>query len=187
MDTDIRIETDLMPEIKDRAELASETGFTGTLAAFLQWLDDACIYGGVVIHEPSLNSFGHPIIKVETVTCGYSSDEHLLGRVAQSVLVRSRWVSSHRGGLVVYEFPTDWVASVDEQAWLEPESDVFDTVYRVRRVRLYDTTGYYVEMGYDGVAELLFSEPDRDINEPAGLLIIRPAVDQDVSAVDAQL
>lgn len=160
---------------RDRSEIASEEGFTGTLSAFLEWLKDSLTYGFVLIHEEGLNRFGNPVIRVETVTGGYSSDEHLLGRVSRSVFVQANWHSSHRGGLVIYEFPTDWVTSENELTWLEPENDVFETIHRARRVRVYTENGDYVELNYDGAAELVFQEPDRDVNEPDGLLIVRPA------------
>jgi hypothetical protein len=158
---------------KDGAEIASEEGFTGTLSAFLEWLDEALVYGGVRVHDAEPDSYGKTKMKVETITAGYSSDEHLLGRVSSSLLVRLNWQSSHRGGLEVFEFP-EWLRDETERVWLEPETDVFETVYRVRRVRLYDERGDFVEFSYEEAASLAFQEPDRDINEPDGLLIIRP-------------
>jgi hypothetical protein len=165
-----------LDEEKDNAELASKEGFTGTLADFLDWLDRALVYGFIHVHEESLNQFGRPVIKIETVTGGYSSDEHLLGNVEHSVQFGSYWASKHKGGLVTYEFPVDLLSSNDEVTWLAPDSTdgLFETVYRVRRVRFYDERGDYTELNYDSAAELLFQEPDRDINEPAGLLIVRP-------------
>jgi hypothetical protein len=167
--------TSTTPEIeKDRAEIASEDGFTGTLPAFLDWLRDALVYGGIRVHDEAPNNYGHPVVKVETVTAGYSSDEHLLHRVSTSIFPQSSWVSSHRGGLVVYEFPLDWFTSADELVWLKPESDVFETVHRARRIRVHHANGGYFELSYDTGVELAFQESDRDINEPDGLLIVRP-------------
>lgn len=160
---------------KDRSTIANEEGFTGTFAAFVQWLTDALVYGTTRVHEPAPNDFGRMSTVMETVTGGYSSDEELLGRLRRSWLLSSHWVRSERGGLTVYEFP-EWVtASGQEFVWLTPEDGVFERAYRARRVRLYDEHGHYTEVSYTAGAEFLFQERDRDINEPDGLVIVRPA------------
>jgi hypothetical protein len=164
-----------MSEIeKDSSEIASEEGFTGTFTAFMEWLSDALAYGGIRVLGEVLNGHDRPVIKVETFTGGFSSDEHLLSRVKCSAYMASSWISSHSGGLTVYEFPL-WLANgTDELVWLAPEDGVFERIYRARHIRIYDKTGGFIELGYENGAELSFEEPDRDINEADGVLTIRP-------------
>lgn len=172
--------TEPTPEYeKDRAEIASEEGFTGTFHAFLDWLKGALIYGGIRVHDPKPDEWGRLATRVETVTGGFSSDEMLLGRLRRSMWLSTNWVLSERGGLDVYEFPYWLTDSDEERVWLEPDRGLLQTVYRARRLRVYDRHGDYVEFAYDGPAELVFQEPDRDINAPDGLLMIRPAKDRD--------
>lgn len=160
---------------KDRSEIASDEGFTGTFTAFIEWLKDALVYGGVRVHEPSQNDFGRTVTLVETFTGGYSSDELLLGRLKRHWFMAHHWVRSERGGLTVYEFP-EWVTnSTDDLVWLDPDSGVIERVYRARTVRVFDAHGSFVEVSYDTDAELAFEEPDRDINTPDGVVIVRPA------------
>jgi len=165
---------------KDRAQIAVEEGFTGTYAGFIAWLEASLVYGGVVVQPPETNEHGRVTTKVETITGGYSSDERLLGRVSRCVYMQGMWRSSHAGGRVVYEIAEWMVNSTEELVWLEPDNGVFERVYRVRTVRIYqeDTSygqvGDFIELAYNGAAELSFHEPDRDINEPAGVLTIRP-------------
>src|SRR5690554_6058875 len=112
--------TSTTEEHRDTADIASEEGFTGTFAGFIDWLRDALSYGDVRVHEEAPDGFGNPVIKVETVTGGYSADEHLLGRVSRNVYMMTSWESSHRGGLTVYEVPL-WLANgTEELVWLEP-------------------------------------------------------------------
>jgi len=160
---------------KDRSEIASEEGFTGTFASFIEWLDGALVYGAVRVHDPAPNDLGRMTTTVETVTGGFSSDELLLGRLKRHWFMSSHWVRSERGGLTVYEFP-EWVTSNEkEHVWLDPEDGVFERAYRARRVRVYDENGDYTEISYEAGAEFVFQEPHRDINEPDGLVIVRPA------------
>jgi hypothetical protein len=163
-------------EEKDRSTLASEEGFTGTLKAFLEWLKDSLSYGSVSVTEatPEYAYDGSTVMRVETVTGGFSSDEHLLARVQRNYLMAAFWMSSHRGGLTVYQFPKDWYESVDEHEFLAPEDDVFERVHRARHIRVYTEHGDYIELNCEAGAELLYQEPARDINEPDALLIVRP-------------
>lgn len=160
---------------KDRAELANEAGFTGTFREMLDWLKDSLVYGGIRVHDPVPSDWGKPVMKVETVTGGFSSDEHLLGRLERSMWLRMHWAESHRGGLTVYEFP-EWVfASDEERDWLEPEADdTFETLARARYVDVVDDNGTTHKFAFPAGVELQFLEPDRDITEPAGRLIVRP-------------
>lgn len=158
---------------KDRAQIAAETGFTGTFSAFLSWLNDSLAYGGILVYDAT-NDAGREVTRVETITGGYSSDEQLLGRIRESLLVSYNWVSSHRGGLDIYEFPKSWMESDEENEFLAPEDGVFHRVHRARRIRLVTENGDHIDVNFDAGAELVFEEPDRDVNEPDGLLTIRP-------------
>lgn len=165
------------PMEKDRSEIASETGFTGTFSAFIEWLQGALIYGRVKVHEPAPNDFGRTVTRVETVTGGYSSDERLLGRLRRSLFLSTSWVLSERGGLVVYEF-NEWLTGDEEREWLSPDRGQFETVARARTLRVIDREGGVTELPLPDGAVLCFFEPDRYINEPAGVLEIHPWVSE---------
>lgn len=160
---------------KDRSEIASEQGFTGTFAGFIDWLEESLVYGSVRVHEPAPDDFGRMKTRVETVTGGFSSDELLLGRLKRHWYMAHHWVSSARGGLTIYEFPTSVTSNQTDHVWLEPEDGVFERLYRARRVRIYAADGSYTETAFDDGVEFVYEERDRDINEPDGLVIIRPA------------
>jgi hypothetical protein len=160
---------------KDRAELASAQGFTGTFRGFVDWLHESLIYGGVRLDAPETDRWGHVHHQLSTVTAGFSSDEELLGRVRRATSMLMFWQSSQRGGLDVYEIP-DWVmTSEDEQVWLEPDRGLVNDFYRVRRVRVYASNDRdYYELPYDVPVEVVLHEPNFDVNEPNATLIIRP-------------
>lgn len=160
---------------KDSAELARESGFTGTLRGFLEWLRDALVYGQVSVGTPEADQWGRLKTRVELVTGGYSSDEGLLGRVSRNVLVQSAWQSTHAGGLYVYEFHQEWLESTDEHEWLAPDDGVFRQIYRARTLRVIDADGRLVDLSFTGGIELAYLEADRDILNPAGVVIARPA------------
>lgn len=162
---------------KDSAELANETGFTGTFHAFLEWLDASLVYGVIKVHAPAPNDFGRLVTRVKTVTGGYSSDERLLGRLRRSLFLSTNWVLSERGGLTVYEIP-EWLTGDEEREWLEPDRGKFETVARARKVRIFDRDGNVTEHTLPDGAVLYFVEPDRDICDPAGVLEIRPWVSE---------
>lgn len=157
---------------KDRAEIASETGFTGTLRAFLDWLRSNLVCGTVRVSQPVPDDWGQLRFTVETVTGGYSSDEHLLGRVDRLPQFRSAWRSSHAGGLTVYEFSYDQLDST----WLvelKPEgTEPFEVFARARTLKVEHPDGVYIASFERGV-ELVFEEPDRDIVRPDGVLTVR--------------
>jgi hypothetical protein len=161
---------------KDRAEIAAETGFTGTFAGFLAWLEESLVYGGIRHEMTEPDRWDRRHVKVGTVTGGYSSDERLLHHVERSLMVRSFWVESHRGGGTTYEFPEAFLTSDEEHTWVKPATNVFETSWRVRTVRVYAEDGSFVELSYGNshAAELSFEEPDRDVMNPAGVLSIRP-------------
>lgn len=160
---------------KNKADLANEEGFTGTFPAFLEWLKDSLVYGGIRVHDPAPDRWGRLQTTVETVTGGFSSDETLLHRLRFSMWLSTNWVRSERGGLTVYEFPHWLVDDTEERVWLEPDRGLVNDFYRVRTVRLYDRHDRdYVEFAYDVPVEIQVHEPNRDICEPNATLIIRP-------------
>lgn len=170
---------------KDRAELASEAGFKGTLAEFLDWLEESLVYGGMrrLPDTPDEYRPGKKVLRIELFTGGFSSDEHLLGRVFTSPYTRSAWRSMHAGGLYVYEFNDSWQDSAEPIQWLQPElGDPFETIARARRIRVVSASGKEVQIleGYRTGIELLFTEEGAtpgshpDINNPAGVLTIQP-------------
>lgn len=170
---------------KDRAELASEAGFKGTLAEFLDWLEESLVYGGMrrLPDTPDEYRPGKKVLRIELFTGGFSSDEHLLGRVFTSPYTRSAWRSMHAGGLYVYEFNDSWQDSDKEYQWLQPElGDPFETLGRARKIRVVSASGKEVQIleGYRTGIELLFTEEGSapgshpDINNPAGVLTIQP-------------
>ncbi|WP_311245410.1 MULTISPECIES: hypothetical protein [unclassified Microbacterium] len=160
---------------KDSAELASEQGFTGTFAGFISWLEDALVYGAIQVEEPSQDDLGRTVTRVRTATGGFSSDERLLGRIRRNYRLTMFWVSSHRGGGTVWEFPERVTTSDERRVWLEPDDGVFERLMRARRVRVYSTDGSYLEHAYEHGVEFAFEEPDRDIMEPDGIVMVRPA------------
>ncbi len=158
-------------------------GFTGTIPVFLEWLEEQLAYGAVSIGDPEpAELFPERLVRrVSLVTGGYSDDEALLGRVEHgSLFSLSYWESSHRGGLTVYEVPVERFDSLEEHEWLEPPTDVFEKIHRARtlivRTSVSSASGSSTEMQIEvpyGV-QLSFSEPNRDIVEPAGVLTIEP-------------
>lgn len=106
---------------RDRSDIANEMGFTGTLDQLVEWLEANLVYGHVLRTDVT-DDRGRERVRIETVTGGYSSDEHLLARLERSIYVSAAWCSSHRGGLTIYEFPPDWAQ--EPVPWLEPEESV---------------------------------------------------------------
>ncbi|MFF2053726.1 hypothetical protein ACFVU2_19135 [Leifsonia sp. NPDC058194] len=160
---------------KSRTDIAAEEGFTGTFQGFIEWLGESLIYGGLRVHDPAPDQWGRLSTTIETFTGGFSSDEHLLGRLRFSLWLTTNWVRSERGGLDVYEFP-DWLVNdPEEREWLEPDRGLVNDFYRVRTVRVYDRHDRdYVELAYDKPIEVVLLEPNFDVMEPNATLIIRP-------------
>ncbi len=102
------------------------TGYTGTLAEFLAWIETRLQYGGIRISAPAPSA--DPLRcdderlyhRVEMVTGGYSDDEDLLWRVQASILGIMYWRSSHAGGLYVYEIPVAAMSDDSSFDWLSP-------------------------------------------------------------------
>lgn len=156
---------------RDSAEIASDTGFYGTLREFFDWLSDSLAFGSVRVAEPSPDAFGHMRVEVVTVTGGFSSDEHLLGRVSRLPVFRGAWRSSHAGGRDVYEFAEQ---QLDWPAELKPEgSEPFEVLARARTVKVISADGETV-VPFEGGVELSYEEPDFRVGEPSGALVIRP-------------
>lgn len=160
---------------KNRAELASEQGFTGTFDGFIAWLTDAIGDHSVQVTEQEPDRWGRVKVRLHTVTHGISSHELLLGRLKNHWRMAHHWVSSSRGGATVYEFSIAETKSRIDHVWLEPDTGLFERLMRARRIRLYAEDGTYTEAVYEHGAEFLFQEPDRDVMEPNGLVIVRPA------------
>lgn len=163
-------------------------GFTGTIPAFLDWLEEHLAYGGVGISEPQPAEFmpQRMVRKVSLVTGGYSDDEALLGRVSRdSLFGMSYWESSHRGGLTVYEVPVASFDSAKKYEWLAAPTDVFERLHRARTIVVQDVAGETVfELPVEHGAVLAFSEP-HDAIESAGQLTVSPIPEKD--SVWAQL
>jgi len=164
---------------KDRAELAVEAGFNGTLAEFLDWLEESLVYGGI-IRKPIVDNYGREKIQVDLITGGYSSDERLLGRVFKSPYMSTAWRSSHAGGLYVYEFHKEWFNWAPTQ-WLAPNADhPFEIISAVRKVRIIDSNDQLIEFdgGFETGVELVFEEGTedgrRDFSNLSGILTVRP-------------
>lgn len=155
-------------------------GFTGTIPEFLRWIQGWLAYGSVHISEPvaSSRSWKGPVRRVEMVTAGYSDDEDLLGLVhlgrgnALSLFSLRFWES--RGGRYVYEIPAEDFDSESETVWLQPASAVFETVARARKVVIGMPQHDELVIEAPNGVELAFAEPERDINDPSGVLTIQP-------------
>lgn len=164
---------------KDSAEIASETGFAGSLGDFLEWLGDALVYGHVNVSDPMPDRWGRLRVEVSTVTGGFSSDEHLLARVDALVEFRMGWRSSHAGGLRKYRFSAK--ALRESTIELAPEAEEpHETYHRARKIRVVSPNGKYVEVleGYAHGVELWGSEEPFDPSNPAGVLTIRPVPEE---------
>lgn len=150
-------------------------GFTGTVPAFLDWLEERFAYGGVSIGDPEPAELNEKrlVRRVGLVTAGYSDDEALCGRVERGSLFGFMfWASSHRGGLTVYEVPVERFDSPQELTWLDPPTDVFERVHRARELVVRTPQGDEFSVAMPDGAQLRFCEPDRDIAEPNGVLIV---------------
>jgi hypothetical protein len=149
-------------------------GFTGTVPDFIQWLSGRLICGQASVDEEvTQDEFGRDIRQVQIATGGASHDEDLCQRVRDSVFATAYWASSHRRGLDVYEVPVDAFTHPHdhEMEWLEPATDVFETLYRVGTViferdgepALYVSSPHGVELAYR----------DEGYGDQRGILTIR--------------
>lgn len=149
-------------------------GFTGTVPQFLEWIQEHLSCGGVRVLDPIKDSIGRTVRPVHLGTGGYSDDEALIGRIDKGLFSWMFWESTHRGGLFVYHVPEKHFTSAESHEWLTPPSDVFQEIHRARELVIRTPAGdEYSVLTPHGV-QLSFSETDRDIDQPAGVLTIAP-------------
>lgn len=155
-------------------------GFTGTLEGFLAWLNLNLAYGGALISDPEPHPHipGKKILIIKLITAGYSRDEALIGRVARfggdSLFALAFWESTHRGGLEVFHISEDDFNSTKEQTWLEPATDVFESVYRARTLVVHGADDQCAAtFDFPEGIELSFSEATRNIALPNGTVTAR--------------
>lgn len=164
--------------VRSDAHAATPDGFEGTVTEFLEWLKDQLCYGGVRISDPQPGEMSTDadrlVRRVELVTAGFSSDEHLIGRVDTNLFSWMYWRSTHVGGLFVYEVPVDHFDKTSPQMWLPVETDVFQQIHRAREVIVRTPGGDEYSVFMPHGAALSFAEPDRDICAPSGVLTITP-------------
>lgn len=151
--------------------------FTGTVPAFLEWLQETLQYGGITISEPRPDEYSAQadrlVRDICLITAGFSDDEHLLGRVANKSMFSFRfWESTHRGGLTVYRVPVEVYESPEELLWLDPADDVINEVWRARTLIIDTGHSSRLTFALPAGARLRFSEPDRTICSPDGVLTL---------------
>lgn len=138
-------------------------GFTGTMFAFLEWLQERLVYGGVVIGDPKPAEVdGKRLVRrVHLMSAGHSGDEDLLDRVERgSLFAQMFWTTSHRGGVSVYEIPVQHFGSAEELTWLDPSAKVLRRLDQARELIVHTADGAKVSVPLPHGAQLSFSEPD---------------------------
>lgn len=176
--------TPARPETAEAVRIMSENihqGFTGTVPGFVDWLRSALAYGHVGVGEPAPSEISPTrlVRTIEMVTAGYSSDEALLGNVADpqySMFALRFWASTHRGGLYTYQVPVSSFDSGETTTWLKPSDDVVQELYRARTLIVRTAGEEVLRMKLEGV-RISFTEYDRDINNPGGTVTIGPVAD----------
>lgn len=160
-------------------EAEIDRGFTGTLAACLGWIDAMMMNGDAILSahpEPDEARPGTFVRRLELITGGYSTAEHLCERVRSSLLGWRYWESSHRGGLFVYLLPETDLASSAVCQWVSPLSpdEPFERLPALTRLRVEPPggAGDPVVAFPDGVE--LAAEVDRDHPGEPGTLVVRP-------------
>ena len=144
--TDLRTWLATQPEVDEipfeeteqgKREKEAQPGFTGTLRAYLDWIEELLMYGSFRLSEPQLHEWRKNQLfrELRLVTRGFSTDEMLIGRAEQGLL-SMYWESSHRGGLFVFFIPESALNSEDIHEWMKPETDVFETIYLVDEIRI---------------------------------------------------
>lgn len=156
-------------------------GFTGSISALLEWLDEHLQYGSVSVTGPVPSELDETrmVHEIRTVTGGFSDDEELLGRLSDSVFGLRFWNATFRGGLTTYEIPVAHWETDMEFTWLNPATDVMQTLYRVRQVVVEDLDGSSVTVGLPRGAQLRITEPTdengvRNFGEPDAVLRLSP-------------
>ena len=116
-------------------ELDAKPGFTGMLHDYLDWIEEMLMFGSLTLSEPQPHEWRKGLFReLRLVTAGFSADERLIGRVERSLLGLRYWESSHRGGLFVFRIPQQALDSDHVHEWMEPETDVFETIHLVDRI-----------------------------------------------------
>lgn len=164
-------------------EAETQPGFTGTLRAYLEWIESMVMYGSLRLSAAEQHDWrSGRYHRLELVTGGFSTDEALLGRVKQGLLA-VHWESEHAGRLYVYLIP-EW-ALVDTKAsvWMRPDDGVFEEVYSVDEVVLQARGGTHISLAVDPRLQktVLSSEQRRDENDG----VVRRIV-VDVQNLDAE-
>lgn len=152
-------------------------GFEGTLAEFLDWLEEQLSGGGVRRGRRKMDALDREVQVIETVTGGWSDDEALLGRIPHhSMFGWKFWESTHRGGLTVYEIPVGELVSDHVTTWLNPPSDVFETVPENTTLVVLGTGAHPDEVRIElpQGAQLRYRETDRSTFPRSGELIVEP-------------
>jgi len=154
---------------------ALHEGFYGTLNDFIAWIGKILSYGDICISAPKLDRFGREVIEIKAVAGGYSWDEKFLGKIRASLL-GSFWVSTHRGGLWVYEIPTAQLRRRDEMPaqWLEPDRGLIERIHQVRAVILTTERGDDIDIASTEGVEIFYRNLNHEDGEPNGVIIIRP-------------
>lgn len=163
-------------------------GFTGSISGLLEWLNGNLQYGHIAVNGPvpsEIDETRH-VYEIKAVTGGFSEDEELLGRLSESIFGLRFWNATYRGGLTTYEIPVAHWETDMEFAWLNPATDVFQTLYRAREVVVEDLDGSTVTVNLPRGAQLRWTE-QRDENGvlnfgvPHGVLRISPIPQDDFS------
>lgn len=94
-------------------ELAILARFSGTPEGFVDHVRNLWWIPAQIGVEDGTNEWGAPVKLVSFVTGGWSGNESLIGVILDSFFHISFWVSSHRGGLYIYEVLTSQWSSGD--------------------------------------------------------------------------
>lgn len=157
-----------------KRKLEAKPGFTGTLQGYLHWLCEMLMYRGLTLselrpHEWRKDQFFR---ELRLVTGGFSTDEKLIARAERGLLGLKYWESSHRGGLFVFLIPESALDDGQIRQWMEPETNVFETIYLVDEIRI-PHQGWIVDPEREKV-ELSFTERRDENGNIRRTLIVMP-------------
>jgi hypothetical protein len=164
-------------------EAESQPGFTGTLRAYIEWIECMLMYGSLRLGPAEEHEWrGGRYHRLELVTGGFSTDEALLGCVRQGRLAM-HWECEHAGGLYVYLIPEWALAETKASVWMPPDDGVLEEVYSVDEIVLQArATGNHVSLAVDPRLQkaVLSCEQRRDeSNEVVRRIVV------DVQSLDA--
>lgn len=92
-------------------ELDQLEQYEGTPRGFVEAVRELWDYPDAVRVEDYVDGLGRPVKRVSLVTLGWSGNESVVSSVSRTTFHALWWESSHRGGLTVYQVPTDqWQA-----------------------------------------------------------------------------